>query len=42
MEKELNHIAKLMEQVGFRGMWIEQLLGDPDFIRYTSEYIKKE
>src|SRR5436190_5448207 len=32
--------AKLMKQVGFRGMWTEKLLEDPDIIHHTLEYMK--
>ena len=32
--------AKLRKQVGFGGMWTEKLLGDPDFIHHTLEYVK--
>jgi len=31
---------KLRKQVGLGGMWIEKLLGDPDFIHHTLEYVK--
>jgi hypothetical protein len=33
--------AKLMKKAGIGGMWIEKLLGYPEIIRHTLEYVKE-
>ena len=32
---------KLRRNVGFRGMWMEKLLGHPCLIKYALEFIEK-
>jgi len=31
---------KLRKEVGIGGLWTEKLLGEPEFIEYTLEYIE--
>ena len=33
--------AKLTKKVGLGGMWIEKLLGYPEFIKHTLKYVEE-